>query len=336
MEMRKVQITGGSSFTITLPKEWIIQMKIKKNDTLGLIPQSDGTLLISPNPSKEKIKRVKEFHIDEIQDVNYLFRLLLGAYIMGYNYIKILANNKLNPQFRDCVISFTQTAIGPEIVEETLNTITIKDLVNPIEMPFNKSIKRINILVRTMHEDVITALKKRDKNLAKDVIYRDREINRRHWLIARQSNMVLQDIILARKMDVSLEEANHYFLISRHLERIGDHAVRIAKNISNLIEKKIEIEIINKISKASDFSLDILTKSLEALERRNIKMANEGIEAISDLLVFCEDISKYPTDSKEISLRLNYISESIRRTAEYAGNIAEIVINNLIKDKTSK
>ncbi|MCK4238433.1 MAG: AbrB/MazE/SpoVT family DNA-binding domain-containing protein, partial [Candidatus Lokiarchaeota archaeon] len=43
MEIRKVQITGGSSFTITLPKEWITQMKINKNDTLGLTPQSDGT-----------------------------------------------------------------------------------------------------------------------------------------------------------------------------------------------------------------------------------------------------------------------------------------------------
>ncbi len=332
MEIRKVQITGGSSFTITLPKEWITQMKINKNDTLGLTPQSDGTLLITPNPSEEKLKRVKEFHIDEIQDVNYLFRLLIGAYIMGYNYIKIVANSKISPQFRDCAINFTQTAIGPEIVEETLNTITIKDLVNPIEMPFNKSIKRINILVRTMHEDAIIALKNKDKNLAEDVISRDREINRRHWLIARQSNMVLQDIILARKMDVSLEEANHYFLISRHLERIGDHAVRIAKNIYYLIKKKIDIEIINQISDASNFSLDILTKSLEALERRNIKMANEGIEHISDLLVLCENISKYPIDSKDILLRLNYISESIRRTGEYARNIAEIVINTLIKD----
>jgi phosphate uptake regulator len=35
MEIRRVQITGGSSYVITLPKEWIRTMNIKKNDQLG-------------------------------------------------------------------------------------------------------------------------------------------------------------------------------------------------------------------------------------------------------------------------------------------------------------
>ncbi|GAG48430.1 unnamed protein product, partial [marine sediment metagenome] len=47
MEIRRVQITGGSSYVITLPKEWIKSTNVKKNDPLGLIPQSDGTLLIT-------------------------------------------------------------------------------------------------------------------------------------------------------------------------------------------------------------------------------------------------------------------------------------------------
>ena len=32
MEIRKVQITGGSSFVITLPKDWAQAQKIRKND----------------------------------------------------------------------------------------------------------------------------------------------------------------------------------------------------------------------------------------------------------------------------------------------------------------
>ena len=332
MEIRKVQVTGGSSFTITLPKEWIRKMNIRKNDTLGLISQPDGNLLITPNTSQEHVQKVKEIHVDQIKDTNYLFRQLIGAYIMGFNLFKVISSGKITAQVRDCVTYFTQTAIGPEIIEETLNVITIKDLLNPMEMPFEKSIRRINILVSTMHEDVITALEKSDLELANDVISRDREINRRHWLIARQSNMVFQDIILAQKMGVTLEDANHYYLISRHLERIGDHAVRIANNIAKLIEKKIDSNIIEHLSKASSFSLDILNDSLDALRTRNIDLANDCIEAISNLVDLCEEISKFPTDSKEISLTLNYIAESIRRTGEYAGNIAEVIINNLIID----
>ena len=56
MEIRRVQMTGGSSYVITLPKEWIKSVNIKKNDQLGLIRQSDGTLLINPTLVEKQIK----------------------------------------------------------------------------------------------------------------------------------------------------------------------------------------------------------------------------------------------------------------------------------------
>ena len=45
MEIRRVQMTGGASFVVTLPKDWAEGQKIKKNDPVGLIVQPDGTLL---------------------------------------------------------------------------------------------------------------------------------------------------------------------------------------------------------------------------------------------------------------------------------------------------
>jgi len=54
MEIRRIQQTGGSSFIITLPKEWIKLNKINKNDQLGLFSKSDGTLLITPKMISKK------------------------------------------------------------------------------------------------------------------------------------------------------------------------------------------------------------------------------------------------------------------------------------------
>jgi phosphate uptake regulator len=58
MEIRRVQLTGGSSYIITLPKEWINSVHIKKNDPLGMHIQSDGTLLITPKITQE-YKRIR-------------------------------------------------------------------------------------------------------------------------------------------------------------------------------------------------------------------------------------------------------------------------------------
>ena len=83
MDIRKVQVTGGSSYIITLPKEWIEKLHVQKNDPLGLISQPDGTLLVTKNISDAQVQSVKEFDVTSINDPAYLFRLLIGHILPG-------------------------------------------------------------------------------------------------------------------------------------------------------------------------------------------------------------------------------------------------------------
>ncbi len=227
MELRKVQFTGGSSYVLTLPKEWIDAQKIKKNDSLGVEVQPDGTLLITQSTDQEPAQKTKEFDLAGITEPAYLFRLLIGAYISGYTFIVIHSEQRLPPFVREVVRDFTQMTIGQEVIEETDTEIMLKDLLNPAEMPFDNTIRRMFMIVKAMHEDAITAIRSQNQTLANDVTARDNDVDRLHWLIARQTNMILSNASLSRKMNVSPVMALHYFTISRIIERIGDHAERI-------------------------------------------------------------------------------------------------------------
>jgi len=335
-ENRKIQKTGGSSYIISLPIDWIKSHNIDKNYkgySLGIIPQPDGNLLITPNPNKEEIQSVKELDVDNIKNYDFLFRILIGAYIMGFSKIIIKSSKRFEPFVRDCIMNFTQIAIGPEIIEESNQNIIIKDLLNPKEMPFEKTIKRMYILAESMHEDAINALKTGNTDLAEEVIKRDNEIDRLHFLIGRQSNIVMKDIILCQKMGVTLEDANQYQLFSKFLERIGDHAVKIANNVLKISNYEIKQEVIEKIIYASEFAREkILTKSLDAWLQKDINLANDNIEAVKNLISACEEITIDPKqDDVALPIAISYIVESIRRTGEYAGDICEIIINNLIR-----
>ena len=329
-QTRKVQKTGGSSYTISLPKAWIEEQRIEKNDTLGILSQPDGNLLITPQIDPEKIIKTKDIDVDKIKDGNFLFRILIGAYVMVFSRIKITSSKKFEPYIRDCITSFTQIAIGPEIIEESNNRILIKDLVNPREMPFEKTIRRMFILVHSMHEDAIKAFKTGNKNLAQEVIKRDDDVDRLHWLVGRQSHIVLRDIILCQKLGITLEQASHFQQISRFLERTADHAVRIAKNIPLIEHEKVGKELLDSILNASNLSLELLNKSLDAWLQKNINIANENIESIKEFIQATEKISFNSIKNAESSIALGYIIESIRRTGEYAGDISEIIINNLV------
>lgn len=334
MEIRRIQVTGGSSYIVTLPKEWIKSLNIKKNDPIGLLIQSDGTLLITPKISLEQTQRIKEFSVTETVDQTYLLRQLIGAYIAGYTSIVIKSTARMPSRARLLVREFTQTTIGQEIVEETDKSIIVKDLLNPAEMPFNRTIKRMYILVKGMHIDTMSALKDKDKILAQDVIARDNEVDRLHWLVARQYNIIQRNVNFAEKMGITIGLAGTSFLISRIIERIGDHVIRIATNIIKIIDEKIDKKIIEKIESASNLAIDIFNNSSGSFFRRDIKGANENIETVKKLEVQCEKINTLALKQEgSLAISIGYIVESIRRIGEYAEDISETVINHLIGEK---
>ncbi len=330
MEIRRVQMTGGSSYIITLPKEWVKTLNIQKNDPIGLLRQSDGSLLITSKMNREQTQRIKTFEIKDVVKPDYLLRQLIGAYIAGFNSIEIKSSTRMPPQVRIIVRKFTQATIGQEVVEETDNQIIIKDLLNPAEMPFHRTIKRMHIMVKGMYEDTMHSMKNNDKQIAEDVLTRDNEIDRLHWLIARQHNIILRNIDFAEKMGTTSNLATTSFLISRILERIGDHIIIIAKNTLSIIDKKIDKKIIEKIESASKLSMNILNKSVGAFSKRDINEANENIESVINLEEKCKEINKYALKDKgEYVISIGYIVESIRRIGEYSSDISETVINYL-------
>jgi len=334
MEIRRVQMTGGSSYIITLPKEWIRASNIKKNDPLGLLTQSDGTLLITSKMKQEQLYKTKEFDTIKIPKQTFLLRQLIGAYIAGYTSIIVKSSSRMPVELRNIIRTFTQTTIGQEIVEETDNSITLKDLLNPLEMPLERTIKRMQIIVKGMNEDVLRALNSNDKKLTDVIISRDTEVDRLHLLIARQYHMILQNVSLAEKMNITIGLSSTYFLISRIIERIGDHIVRIAQNIQYLNTNKQNRKIIEKIEKASNLALDIFNKSIGAFFRKDIRGSNEIIESVVKLEDLCEQINTLALQQKGIiAISIGYITESIRRIGEYAEDISETVINYLVAEE---
>ncbi len=330
-------MTGGSSYIITLPKEWVITSNIQKNDPVGLLQQSDGTLLVTSKMNREDAKKTMDFKVDEKSDQTFLYRRLISAYIAGYNQIIIESKNRMPPNMRGIIRKFTQSTIGQEVVEETDNSITIKDLLNPTEMPFHRTIKRMYIMVKAMYEDSVEALRLNDKTIAEDVIQRDDEVDRLHWLIARQHNIILSNYSFAEKMGISVEEATTSFLISRRIERIGDHIVKISQNSLDIIDKNIDKKIIDEIEKASNFSLKLLNQSIGAYTKKDISEANENINKLKKLDNLCENVKKIGLKQDPmLSLSLGYIVESIGRIGEYGEDISEHVINQYISEESKK
>ena len=332
MDIRRVQMTGGSSLVVTLPKEWTTAMRIQKNDPVGIAAQPDGTLLISARVSDDQEQRTKELDVSSCSNSSFLFRTLIGCYIAGFSAITVRSKTRLPPFVRTVVRDFTQMTIGQEVTEESETSIRIKDLLNPAELPFENTLKRMFVIVKSMHEDAITAIEKGDTALAGEVIRQDRDVDRLQWLVARQTNMVMTDANLSRKMGASPGVASGYAAVARILERIGDHAVRIAKNAVVLADSRVGSDVAARLRMANAFSLGVLDRALASFFTRDMRLANRTIEEMPQAEALAEEVHTAALSlPASPAVALGYIAESVRRVGEYASDIAETVINHAVE-----
>ena len=94
MEIRRVQTDRGCILCGDTPKGLGTEMRIKKNDPVGLIVQPDGTLVVTKQITEEPLQRIKEIDIGHITDPAFLFRMLIGAYITGFTVIRITTKTR--------------------------------------------------------------------------------------------------------------------------------------------------------------------------------------------------------------------------------------------------
>lgn len=333
MEVRRVQITGGSSFMITLPKEWAESVGLKKNDPLGLQQQSDGSIILYPEGKvSNEMVSTKIIDVDDIDDKDYLYRQLVGAYIAGHDCIEIRSEKQLSSTTTNVVSSFVQIAIGLEIMEENDYCIVINDLMDQNEIRPMKSIMRMKVLVRNMLNDVLTALETKNISLLEGMNDRDREVDRIDWLISRQISIYQKDVTLSRKQGLSLPSISRCGTISRSIERIGDHAVLLARNLSPLVDDSSSDTVDAEIVKTGRDVITLFSDSISTWENKNMYDANRCIERGKELVRKAISISEMSDELQgKVAIATELIAGSVKRVAEYSMDVAEVAINGAME-----
>ena len=328
MEGRKLQLTGGSTYVVSLPKRWVVEAGLKAGDTVFLDTAADGSVNVRPQPTEKAAARRKVFDEKGGEVREHLLRKLIGAYISGFGLIEVRFRPENGPFVRRVARDFCRLVIGPEIIEESRTMISIQDLSDPSELSSEKCLRRMHLSVRAMLEDAIQALKTRDPTLAKDVSQRDQDVDRLYWMVAKQYHLAhtAPPGAAERPSDSGIHA---HRLVAKLLERVGDHAERIASTYDVLVgEKDLDPKLVKELEAANVSATAILDKAFSALMSGDIDAANEAIDARVHHQKLIDALSHHVSSKKgEELLALGAIVDSLSRTASYATDIAEQAIN---------
>ncbi|KAF6245400.1 phosphate uptake regulator PhoU [Nitrosopumilus sp. b2] len=340
-ETRKIQFTGKSSYIVSLPKQWIMDLGLKQGDQIRMVRKGSSTLELYP-PKFESRSPKKEEAIIEInpeEKASSIVRKLISLYFLGFKTINVKPKDgRLSPVQRNTVKEAVKRMLmGSEIISDSSVGITVQVLVNLLELSVDGAFKRMIHLAKSMSSDAILAVKENNLDLAQEVINTDDEVDRFGFYIIRQLKIAIQNEHMLKEMGFrNPRNCLGYRLVVKNIERAGDHAAFIAKDLLEF-KKSVKKEILDKLQDMNEFCLSVLDDACLALFKEDYLQAEKTIEKTNNIAKYekkVRDASKSLKDDEEI-YRVRRMTENIRRVSEYASDIAEIVLNMNI-EKTIK
>jgi phosphate uptake regulator len=331
-EQRKLQVTGGSTFILSLPKEWATKNDLKRGSSMMVREEDDGSLSVAPSSFPKKEKQ-DEAYIKTASNDNpdAIMRTAISAYLSGYNilHIKTQGQKVLSSKLRNHLKGFARNyLVGTEIVIDTPTDLTLQVLLNYPELTVQNALSRMSIIASSMHKEAIASLKRLDYPSAKAVIETDREVNRFGLYIVRLLKLAVSNQRIVKEIGLtSQKECLGYRLLAKAVERTADHATKIAEN-TLLLKEPVNEELSEKISQLSSLAILMFENSMEALFKHDFNLAENVIERLSQVhKVEKETVLTSHTAKIDEIVNLRLLIESVRRTAEYAADISEVVLN---------
>ncbi len=327
MEARKVYVSGGSTYVVSLPKKWVNKTNLKPGDSL-VVTEHGSSLLIETSVI-EKESRTKEIKISQVTSNEALERILIAFYLVGYDTIKIKLDRKDHLAYRESIRKILDYLIGVEIVEDTNEAMTLEIMLDYKRMSTLQILQRMFSIDKSMLLDLGKSLKSSDVGLANDIIVREKEIDRLYFLVVRQLKSAVEYQQIAEKLGIETQrDCLGYRIVVKVLERIADHIENISKSYIKLFEIQKETQLNDFIGLANNIVV-VFEKSVQALFSRNGEMAETVFHELKKVEKSQSGISEelFKIEDIEAAILVKTMLDSLGRIASYSGDIAEVAIN---------
>ncbi len=354
---RKVQCTGRGSYIISLPKEWVQDLELKRGSEIAFNIQPDSTLNLVPRKIKEKEGRgnaakLKEYFIsvDPKEPPQSTLRMIRALYAIGADIIRVhFKNTQDAAKYKNEIKNLARdNFLGSEIIDETSDEITLQILIKPSEFPIEKAVRRMSIVALSANRDAIAALKDRSTTLFDSVINAHNDVKRLGLYIVRQLKYGIERNLYRELGFRTPKEFLLYRIAVNDIESIAQNAMNIINNLGSLqkliddetlfIKDPIDEEIYNQLVNFSTQANQLYDDAIKALFKREYKDAEKLISKRESLTPLENELIMLMSSKKldpNIASVLRLIFDSSRRIMDYSKNMAELTLNRTVEEMCS-
>lgn len=332
-QSRRMQLSGGSTYTISLPKEWVEELGAKAGQNITIVKNSNRSLTLVPDGGGGAAKGTAVIQSGQKDRGESVKRKIISAYLSGYNTIRIRTRGSRIPagHIRSVRELVRSTMVGTEIVESSSESVVIQVLTRLPELSFETALRRMYLMASTMVSEAVDAVAACDIAHADEVVNMDDEVDRfglymrRNLVLAVGNEGALRDMGLRKASDC----LGYRAVISR-IERIADHAALVAKR-AKFVEGAIDAGAISKIRRLAKESLGVFEESIQAVMGHDYDMGERAAQSAGQVIAEEKQVMARVSEGDRNATIIRFILEDLRRIAEYSSDIAEVAIDENIE-----
>ncbi|HEU4605657.1 MAG TPA: PhoU domain-containing protein [Nitrososphaera sp.] len=302
----------GSSILISLPSQWIKSNNLKKGNIVPIDINRDNSISIFP--SEDTTDEAKEVTIPySAVAMDTLVNQVYGAYLLGYDVIRIKANSPISFEDADRVKKAMRKLVGLEIVDEDGFHISAQFLLDANTLDAEKILRRMSAIVAGMYRDLLDAIRSKENSIRRVISGRDDEVDRQYFLLVRLIRSAMMDQRLAGKLNLSNIDILDYRIAANLLESAGDYIVDLAGTTQDLSR----IKVVDEIAEAGTLVEKMQERSVAAFVNKNRAESNVVVKTYEKFNEILNSIkssaeSKNPESAIAV-LNLTYSMDKIAR-----------------------
>ncbi len=314
MEVRKLQLIGGSSYMISLPKDWIRSNELKQGDEI-LLQISENSITVYPKKFIEDL-RVTRVKVDKIPrlDEKFIRRYIFALYIQGIDEI-VIEDKNVNARVISKISEIVKQLIGMEIIDASEGRIVLKCLATT-DFDFYGVIKRMTQIISSMLSTIHECLKLGDLEGLKELSNLENDSDRLYLLAIRQEHRLVKELSTPNKWD-ELKLILGVRTVAKLLEEIADSLNEFSEQVSS------------SYSKFENIILD-LRKAFENVSKAYITSDMELSEDSIELLENIEEkiLKEMKNENEQNKIALHSLLSACR----YMKSIGEIAFNKSVRE----
>ncbi len=353
---RRVQSTGRGSYIISLPKEWVQDVKLKKGSEIDFNVQPDLSLILIPRKLKEKYEegegaKLKEYYINvdaSEEDLQSTLRMIKALYVISADIIRVhFKETEDVVKCKTIVKDFSRdTLLGAEIIDETPNEVALQTLIKHSEFPIEKAVRRMVIVALSANRDAISALINRNSVLFQSVINAHHDANRLGLYAVRQLKYGIERNLFRELGFKTPKEFLLYRIIVNDITNIAENALNIVNNLATFqkqlddqllfVKEPLDEEVYSQLLSFNSAAHQLFEEATKAMFKRAYNDAEKIIVKRGSFIALETELIRLMSSKKldpSVAAILRLILDSSRRILDYGQDIAELTLNRTVEER---